>query len=317
LISDRTDSAANGERPADLADAEPRDAGDRHDTIGQVIAAGTDALRAAGSPTPRLDAEVLLAHAIGRDRSWLMAHPEEPVDARAVERLIERRAGGEPVAYIRGFKEWHSLRIRTDQRALIPRPETELLADAAVGEIEEWRARGPVVGWEVATGSGAVAIVLAQHFGASEDVTLIATDISADALDLARENLVDHGVADAVLLREADLLAPAGSDIAKPDVVVANLPYVASAEVDARAGSLGFEPRIALDGGPDGLAVLRRLFEQLPRATRPGATILLELGIDQVTAVRALAPAGAAVTVVPDLAGLDRVIRIQMPEDSA
>ncbi|MGH2446730.1 MAG: hypothetical protein ACRDGD_11955, partial [Candidatus Limnocylindria bacterium] len=98
------------------------------------------------------------------------------------------------------------------------------------------------------------------------------------------------------------------------DVVIANLPYVASAEVDERRGSLGYEPRVALDGGPDGLDLLRRMLADLPSTVAPGATVLLEIGIGQVDAIREMAPAGASVTVVPDLAGLDRVVRVGMPD---
>lgn len=281
--------------------------------IRSALASATDRLRAT-SPTPRLDAEVLLAHLIGRDRSWLLAHPEAAVDGAAFETVVERRAAGEPVAYIRGFKEWHSLRIRTDPRALIPRPETELLADAAIAEIEARLGDGPVVAWEVATGSGAVAVAIALRFRGAADVTLIASDISTDALALAAENLADHGVTDRLTLLEADLLASAGVTQPRPDLVIANLPYVASAEVDERSGSLGYEPRVALDGGPDGLALLRRLFEELPTRAAPAAAVLLELGVDQVDAIRSLAPAGASVSVVPDLAGLERVVRIGLPD---
>ena len=287
-------------------------------TVAQVLRVATDRLRTT-SPTPRLDAEVLLAHALGRDRSWLLAHPEDEPDHTAFGALLERRAAGEPVAYIRGFKEWHSLRIRTDRRALIPRPETELLADAAVDEIRQRLERGPVIAWEAATGSGAVAIAIAlAHRDAlqREGLQLIATDISDDALALAAENFDAHGVANTVRLARADLLAPAGEALRRPDVVVANLPYVSTAEVDERQGSLGFEPRVALDGGPDGLTLLRRLFTDLPQRAAPGATVLLELGINQLEAIRALAPAGASVSVVPDMAGLDRVVRIGLPDSS-
>ncbi len=274
----------------------------------------TDRLRSSGSPSPRLDAEVLLAHVVGRDRSWLLAHPEDPVNDRpSFEVAVERRAAGEPVAYIRGFKEWHSLRIGTDARALIPRPETELLADAAVAEIELRLARGPLVARDVATGTGAVALVLALRFGdavRSGQLTLIASDISIEALALAAENLRAHEVQLLVRLVEADLL---DDPVPRPDVVIANLPYVSSAEVDERHGSLGFEPRVALDGGPDGLDLLRRLLAEAPTRAAPGATILLEIGVGQLEAIRALAPPGASVQVVPDLAGLDRVVRIEMP----
>jgi release factor glutamine methyltransferase len=280
-------------------------------SIGEAIADATNRLRAAGSPSPRLDAEVLLGHVLGRDRAWLIAHATEPLtDREAFDAAIDRRAAGEPVAYIRGFKEWRSLRIRTDRRALIPRPETELLADAAIAEITKRLASGPpVVAWEVATGSGAVALAIAlDHAEALRTgrLTLVASDISPEALGLAAENLEGHPVR----LAAADLL-PAGEE--RPDVVIANLPYVSSAEVDERRGSLGFEPRLALDGGPDGLVLLRRLLAEAPSRVAAGATILLELGVGQVEAVRDLAPAGASVQVVPDLAGLDRVVRIELP----
>ena len=287
--------------------------------IGEAIAQGTERLRSRGDGTPRLDVEVLLAHVVGRDRSWLLAHPEAAVDdPAAFESALARRAEGEPVAYIRGFKEWHSLRIRTDARALIPRPETELLAEAAMEEIAGRLTRDdePVIAWEVATGSGAVAVALALRFRQALTLgrlRLIASDASPDALELAAENLAAHGVERLVSLACADLLSPAAGSLPRPEVVVANLPYVSSAEVDARLGSLGFEPRIALDGGPDGLQLLRRLLDEAPRRTAPGATVLLELGVGQVDAIAQLAPPGASVTVVPDLAGLDRVVRLQLP----
>ena len=287
-------------------------------TIGEALAAATQSLREAGHATPRLDAEVLLAHVTGRDRTWLLAHPEAGFEeSGAFGAAVERRAAGEPVAYIRGFKEWRSLRIRTDPRALIPRPETELVVATAAAEITSRLERQPLtVAWDLATGSGAIALALALEFRralADDQLRLVATDVSTDALQLARENLAAHGVGDAVELETADLLAPAGERLPRPDVVTANLPYVSSAEVDARAGSLGYEPRIALDGGPDGLDLLRRLFADVPLHAAPGATLVLELGVDQVDAVRPLVPIGASVSAVPDLAGLDRVVRIDLP----
>lgn len=248
----------------------------------------------------------------------MLAHPEVELGtnvAAAFEVALERRAAGEPIAYIRGFKEWHSLRIRTDRRALIPRPETELLADATIAEIARRLARddAPVVVWEVATGSGAVAIAIALHHREALEVgraTLIASDASAEALELAVENLAAHRVESLVTTAFADLLGPAGGLLPWPDVVVANLPYVTTAEVDARHGSLGYEPRIAVDGGPDGLDILRRFFVDLPARAARAATVLLEIGVGQVEAISALVPPGASVAVVPDLAGLDRVLRI-------
>ncbi len=240
----------------------------------------------------------------------------EPV---AYDALMARRAAGEPVAYLCGYKEWRSLRIRTDARALIPRPETELLLEAGVQEIAARLARAdePILVWEVATGSGAVAVALGLRFATAMRagrMRLVASDLSDDALALAAENIAEHNLTEFVELLRADLLEPAGGEIPRPDIVVANLPYVASGEVDARQGSLGFEPRIALDGGADGLDLLRRLIDSLPSRAAPSATAFLELGAGQVAAIRALAPAGASVFVVPDLAGLDRVVRIGMAD---
>ena len=287
-------------------------------TVSAALTGAVSTLRAADSPTPRLDAELLVAFAAGQDRSWVLAHPEASLDADALHALVARRAAGEPIAYIRGYKEWHSLRIATDDRALIPRPETELLADTALDEIRaRLAARSePVVAWDIGTGSGAVAIVLAEGFRdaiAAGGVRLIATDVSPEALELAAENLAEHGLRAAVTLATADLLEPAARDLPRPDVIVANLPYVASGEVDERRGSLGHEPRVALDGGPDGLAVVGRLFDSLPTRAAPGATLLLETGADQADALRALVPPGARLSVVPDLAGLDRVVRVELP----
>jgi release factor glutamine methyltransferase len=291
-------------------------------TVGTAVAEATNRLRESGSPTARLDAEVLLAHVTGRDRAWVLAHPEAFMEAETADALrsaLKRRAAGEPIAYIRGFKEWRSLRIQTDPRALIPRPETELLAEATMAEIAERLARdgAQIAAWEVATGSGAVAVALAIRFRSAlalRRLTLVASDVSPEALELAAENLAFHGVGSVVTLACADLLDPAGDSLSLPDVVVANLPYVASAEVDARLGSLGYEPRVALDGGSDGLTLLRRLLDVLPTRTAPGAAVLLEIGVGQVDAIAALAPPGWSVSVVPDLAGLDRVVRLGMPD---
>jgi release factor glutamine methyltransferase len=285
-------------------------------TVARAVAGGRRRLREAGSPTPRLDAEVLLAHVLGRDRSWLLAHPEATVvEERAWSEALARRAGGEPVAYIRGFKEWRSLRIRTDPRALIPRPETELLAEAAIDEIAA-RLTGddaPVVAWDVATGSGALGVALALRFRSALTLgrlRLVASDVSAEALELAAENLEGHGVGSLVDLACTDLLEAAGGSLPRPDVVAANLPYVPRDEVEAATGSGAHEPCLALDGGTDGLDVLRRFLAELPDHLAPGGAALLEIGAGQADAVRRAAPAGASVAARRDLAGIERVVRI-------
>jgi release factor glutamine methyltransferase len=290
-------------------------------TVREAVARGTDLLRHAGSPTPRLDAELLVGHALGRDRAWLMAHPEAILGTDATAAFagwLERRTSGEPIAYIRGFKEWHSLRIKSDPRALIPRPETELLADAAIAEISAQLTRDdqPVVAWEVATGSGAVTVALATRFRSAlllRRLRLIATDRSTEALELAAENLSAHGVDRLVTLERSDLLAVSGEALPRPDVVAANLPYLTSAEVAAGAGSIAFEPGIALDGGPDGLDLLRRLLAELPERVAPGSVSLLEIGAGQADAVRSLAPAGASVSTLADLAGIEGIVRVELP----
>jgi len=287
-----------------------------------LVTEATDRLRRSGSPSPRLDAELLVASAFGRDRAWLAAHPEAPLEPGASLTLagwLERRANGEPIAYIRGFKEWLSLRVMTDSRALIPRPETELLAEAAIDEIAGRLVRDarPIAAWEVATGSGAVTLALALRFRTSVAlgrVRLAATDLSPEALELASENLAAHGVAGLVALGTGDLLEPAVLPAPlKPDVVIANLPYLSSGEASAGEGSLRHEPRAALDGGPDGLAVVRRLLDQLPDGLAPGGTALLEIGDGQADAVRehvAGLHVPATVGSLRDLAGVERLVRI-------
>jgi release factor glutamine methyltransferase len=286
------------------------------------VASTTGLLRDAGSPSPRLDAELLVAHAFGRDRAWLLAHPEaglEPEATSALAAWVERRAGGEPIAYIRGFKEWLSLRVRTDRRALIPRPETELLAEAAIDEIAARMARDgdPISGWEVATGSGAVTLALALRFRtalALGRLRLAASDISPEAVELASENLAANGVSGLVALGCGDLLdPPVLPPPLQPDVVIANLPYLTTEEATSGAGSLRHEPRGALDGGPDGMDVIRRLLAQLPERLAVGGVALLEVGAGQARAVREQVSThmAAEVGTLRDLQGVERVVRIE------
>jgi release factor glutamine methyltransferase len=290
-----------------------------------LVADATAALRAVGIPSPRLDAELLVGHAFGRDRPWLHAHPDAPLgpaEAASLAGWVERRAAGEPIAYIRGFKEWLSLRIATDARALIPRPETELLAEVAIAEIADRLVRdvATVQVWEVATGSGAVALAIALRFRtaiALSRLQLAASDISAEALELAAENLAAHGVGGAVTLACGDMLEPAALPGGKADLLVANLPYLTSAEVAAGTGSLAWEPARALDGGADGLDLVRRLVSDLPAGIAPGGVALLEVGQGQASVVRDLAaslPIQSSITVLADLAGIDRVVRVALPE---
>ncbi len=288
-------------------------------TAGAAVNAAARRLRAAESPTPRLDAELLVGYVLDRDRTWLLAHEEAALPAAAEARLaglVERRAAGEPVAYLRGFKEWYGIRLATDQRALIPRPETELLVDLAVAEIARRLTADdqPILVWDVGTGSGAVAVALARRFRAAlalGRVRLVASDVSPDAVELAAENLAAHGVDRLVVLQVADLLQTVGEGPAQPDVVIANLPYVPARDVDAGAGSLAWEPRTALDGGPDGLDVVRRLLDRLPDHLARGGVALLEVGAGQAADVCAVVdglPGRWSQTVAADLAGHERIV---------
>jgi release factor glutamine methyltransferase len=294
-------------------------------TVEELLRAGIGRLRAAGSDTPRLDNELLLGHALGVERTVLLAHPEAAVSEgqRATfEAGLERRARGEPVAYIRGFKEFFGLALSADPRALIPRPETELLVELAEREVMVRLTAAPrpsgtpplrVV--DVGTGAGTIAVALAAVIRRKRglgDIEIVATDISVEALGLARENAVGHGVADQITFVEADLLPPVVS--IPYNVLVANLPYVASDAVGELPVAASFEPRVALDGGPDGLAVIRRLVERLPEALAPGGVALLEIGSDQGDAVGRLVVEvlpGWSCIVEPDLAGHPRVARIE------
>jgi release factor glutamine methyltransferase len=287
----------------------------------ELVADAAARLREAGAPSPRLDAELLVGHAFGRDRAWLHAHSEaelDPVDALRLASWIKRRAAGEPIAYIRGFKDWLSMQVATDRRALIPRPETELLAEAAISEIAARLAAHdePVQVWEVATGSGAVALAIAIRFRASialGRLRLAASDISAEALELASENLAAHGVGGIATLACGDLLEPMALPGGRADLLVANLPYLTSAEVESGTGSLAWEPLVALDGGADGLDLVRRLVAGLPDLLASDGVALLEIGQGQARAVRdEIAALGirTAVTTLPDLAGIERVVRV-------
>ncbi|MBA3688688.1 MAG: peptide chain release factor N(5)-glutamine methyltransferase [Chloroflexi bacterium] len=293
-------------------------------SAGRLVGDTAMTLRAAGIPSPRLDAELLVGHAFGRDRAWLHAHPEAELgggEATLLAGWIERRAAGEPIAYIRGFKEWLSLRIATDPRALIPRPETELLAETAITEIAARLVRDgtTVAAWEVATGSGAVALAIALRFRtaiALGRLRLAASDLSAEALELASENLGAHGVGGMVTLACGDLLEPAALPGGRADLLIANLPYLTSAEVETGSGSLAWEPRRALDGGTDGLDMLRRLIVALPEGLAADGVALLEVGEGQAAPVGEMLaglPVKASVTTLTDLAGIERVVRVALP----
>jgi release factor glutamine methyltransferase len=293
-------------------------------TVQELLSIGVERLRASGSESPRLDAELLLARTVGLDRTRIIAYPEAPVGesaAAAYEADLARREKGEPIAYIRGLKEFHGLAFATDARALIPRPETERVVDLAEAEVVTRllaapRPPGtrPVRVVDVGTGAGPIAIALAvalRRRRMLDEVHILATEIDPDALRLARENAVAHVVADRIEFIVTDLLPLDGQLL---DVVGANLPYIPTDDIDRLPVAASFEPRVALDGGPDGLDPIRALVERLPRILRADGVALLEIGSDQADSVTALVAEQMpdwTCEVLPDLAGLPRVARIE------
>jgi release factor glutamine methyltransferase len=296
-------------------------------TVRELLDAGVARLRDSGSESARLDAELLLAFALDTDRTGVIAHTDAPVGdgpAARFEAALDRRAAGEPVAYIRGVKEFHGLAFGVDPRALIPRPETEKLVELAELEIVRRLVGAPrpagssplrVV--DVGVGSGAVAVtvaVLLRRRKMADEVEMGATDTSEHALELARENAVAHAVGDRITFANADLLP--GDDAQPWDLVLANLPYVRSDAVPALPKAASFEPALALDGGADGLRVIDRLLGLLPEALAEGGAALLEIGGDQAEEIRALVAErlpGWSCEIEPDLGGLPRVAVIRRP----
>ena len=262
--------------------------------------------------TPRLDAELLLCQVLAWPRSRLYAHPEHTLSESEHAnflRLVRRRCGREPLAYLLGRKEFYGLDFLVDRRVLIPRPETELLVELAIRKLEDIESVRPEPSVaDVGTGSGAVAVALAVHI---PSIGVHALDVSAEALEVARANCHRHGVAARVELLSGDLLAPLESAV---DLIVANLPYVTRAELDALPPEIStYEPRVALDGGADGLELVRRLLGQAEEYLRPRGGILLEIGAGQGLEARTLAARhfpDASIEVHRDLSGLDRVLEI-------
>lgn len=285
-------------------------------TVGEVVRVAQRRFEAAGVETAGLDAQVLLSHVLGVGRAWLIAHPESvltPDQTIAFERLVQGRASRRPVAYLIGRREFYGLDFAVDERVLVPRPETELLVERAVALVEEWRAshgQWPRV-VDVGTGSGAIGVSLAVAAPALPQVDLV--DTSPDALEVARANAERHGVADRLCFWRGDLLAPLPAPV---DLVLANLPYIEAEVIPTLAPEVQREPRLALDGGPDGLDPFRRLFAQVPAHVTLGGVLLLEIGAGQGPAVAELAQVlhPQAVRVHPDLAGLDRLVEVQLGE---
>lgn len=263
------------------------------------------------SASPRLDAEVLLAHCLSSERIRLYvdyAKPLSQTELAQFRQMVRRRLAHEPVAHITGQREFWSLSFAVDQHVLIPRPETELLVEQALTLLKPRLESAPRV-IDVGCGSGAIAVALCHEL---PNLDLIASDLSPAALRVAQVNTRRHAVTPSLLI--ADLLEPFGR--ATFDVVLANLPYIAASDLEQLQPEVArHEPKLALDGGDDGLDCFRRLIPQAARCLRPDGAILLEIGVGQGASVKGLLQQHGfdQVTIVPDLAGLERVVRASRP----
>jgi len=292
------------------------------DTIGAMVQAATVALAAAGIPTARLDAEVLLANACGIDRASLYCRWRSIVRAACRSRfdvVVERRQRHEPLQYIVGQQEFWSLDFIVTPDVLIPRPETELLIELALANLAQklpapskfplplgdGQGEGILRLCDLGTGSGSIAVALAREL---PQIQVWALDISEAALDVAQFNARRHGVADRIRFLASDGFSAASG--LRFDTIVCNPPYVSSRELQRAQSELAWEPRHALDGGPTGLTVIERIVAQAPGYLREGGWLLMEIGADQGPAVERLARSAGfgSVSIRSDYSRLPRAL---------
>ena len=270
----------------------------------------TDFFKSREVESPRLDAEVLLAEAMGCKRIELYTRFEE-VPAAAVrdafKALVKKRGDGSPVAYLVGRKEFYSLEFEVEEGVLIPRPDTELLVVTALDLLKESGQSEAMIA-DVGTGTGAIAIALASQ---APGVKVVAIDVSPQAVALANKNAEKHGVNDRVYATESDLFARL-KESRTFDLIVSNPPYVTTNElIDLDATVRDHEPHLALDGGPEGTDVIERLLAEAPSRLNEGGSLLIEIGPSITSRVESLAKEATGlefVATLKDLAGLERVV---------
>ncbi len=258
-------------------------------TVGRLLSWTHDYFRKAGLESPRLCAEILLAHAMNTERLRLYTcYEQEPaVGARdQFKSLVKEAITGKPIAYLTGRKEFFSLAFDVTPDVLIPRPETEILVERVISILKP-TAGVPAQILDLCTGSGCIAVALAKHLPAA---CLHASDVSDAALEVAMGNAAKHGLAERIAFRSGDLFSPwAGAGQATAfDIVVCNPPYVALGDSAVEANVRDHEPPLALFAGPDGLDVIRRLLADAPAWIKPGGHLLIEIAYNQAAAVRVL-----------------------------
>lgn len=275
-------------------------------TVGWLLQSAAETLATAGVDTPILDAEVILSRAIGCSRVDLLSHPGLVPSDKAIEKFmqgVDRRTEREPLAYIIGEREFYGICFEVDRSVLVPRPETEVLVDTAIQFLRNLRC--PAVA-DIGVGSGAVAVSIAKNV---PDAVVYGTDLSASALEVARRNAELAGVQERMHFLEGDLYAPL--DDMSFDLIVSNPPYIPTGEIDSLEPEIAkYEPREALDGGPDGMDCHRRLTSAAPEYLKCGGALALEVGAGQSSAVGELFRANGFkdVRAVPDYGGIERVV---------
>ncbi len=284
---------------------------------GEVVGAILDGLNSRLerlSDTPGLDTQVVLAHVMEKPRSWVMAHPEASLTRKrvtALDALVARLEKGEPLPYVLGSWEFFSLEFEVTPDVLIPRPETEMLVERAIAWLRQSRAEARELRViDAGTGCGCIAISLAVNVA---DLRVTATDISPQALAVARRNAGKLHVADRVTFLEADLI-PNPLFPASFDLIVANLPYIPTWTL-RRLPIYGREPTVALDGGVDGLVLIRKLLSRTPDLLVPGGLLLMEIEASEGPAALSLACdafSEAEIHLHKDLAGRDRLLEVQI-----
>jgi release factor glutamine methyltransferase len=273
--------------------------------ISTALSAGTGRLQEAGIADARREAASLLAFILKKDPSFLIAHPEYELDeteTRSLDSALDRRAGHEPFQYVTGRQEFWRLDFEVTSDVLIPRPETEILVEAAIeflSTVERPRF------CEVGVGSGCIAVSILHSV---ESALAVATDVSRPALEVAARNARAHRVDPRIEFRLSDVFDGVEGSF---DLIVSNPPYVSNAQLAALQTEVrDFEPSVALAGGPDGLTIVRKIIEAAPERLRPGGLLLIEIGFDQAERVEALIDADTwvKVAVLPDLQGIPRVL---------
>ena len=279
-------------------------------TIQELLTWTTDFFRTRGMETPRLDAEVLLAAVLGRDRMYLYVHfdePLEPAELATFRGYVKERGAHVPMAYILGRREFMGLSFRVTRDTLIPRPDTEILAQFAVDTLRTRAEAGELRFADIGTGTGAIALSVLHH---TEGTRADAVDISPAAAAVAAENAAELGLTERIEVLTGDLTAPLlGRSYA---MILSNPPYIPSADVKTLMEDVkAYEPHLALDGGADGLAIYRRLLRDAPDLLTEGGIIAVEVGIHEATDVAALMAAHPRIVrtkKLRDLAGIERVV---------